>query len=139
MSSFSVIIIRYLPGTKNRFCRKKGYFPESVISVVMHSRVPNIESNPRVSSIKKNSIAQSGETGNWFIASVKAINAKPGPPAVYKICNKTLLIWIIPLNNIIASITLTVRYKNIILFTYVIECIFHNRFREHISIHFLKQ
>lgn len=37
------------------------------------------ELNPSIIIIRKNSIAQSGDTGIWAIASGYAINARPGP------------------------------------------------------------
>ena len=45
------------------------------------SSVPNMLSNPRVRSIRKNMMAHSGATGNWLMASVKAMNANPVPEA----------------------------------------------------------
>lgn len=55
----------------------------SVTEVTTPSNVPNCESIPSVKSIEKKSIDQNGAKLNWLIASVKIINAKPGPDAVY--------------------------------------------------------
>lgn len=41
--------------------------------------MPNCESNPRRKSMKKNSTDQRGPTDISPIASVMAMNAKPGP------------------------------------------------------------
>ena len=48
------------------------------------SRVPNILPRPRVSNIMKNSTDQRGEAGIFTMASVKAMNVRPGPDADYK-------------------------------------------------------
>ena len=48
------------------------------------SRVPNILPSPRVSNMRKNSTDQRGEAGIFTIASVKAMNVRPGPEADYK-------------------------------------------------------
>lgn len=45
------------------------------------SSVPNWESAPRVNSIRKNRTAQRGGKGNWLIASVKMMKARPVPAA----------------------------------------------------------
>lgn len=49
------------------------------------SRVPNMLPSPRVSNIVKNSTDQRGEAGILTIASVKAMNVRPGPDADCKI------------------------------------------------------
>lgn len=49
------------------------------------SRVPNMLPSPRVSNIVKNSTDQRGEAGILTIASVKAMNVRPGPVADCKI------------------------------------------------------
>lgn len=54
----------------------------SINDVTTPSNVPNCESIPRVKSIKKNSTAHNCAPGNWFIASVNIINAKPVPEAL---------------------------------------------------------
>lgn len=45
------------------------------------SSVPNCESAPSVNSIRKNKTAQSGGNGNWLIASVNIMKARPVPAA----------------------------------------------------------
>lgn len=54
----------------------------STTDVMTPSRVPNCESIPSVSSIRKNKTDQTGANGNWFTASVQMINANPVPDAV---------------------------------------------------------
>ncbi len=46
--------------------------------------VPNCESMPRVKSIRKKMIAQIFGKGNWFIASVNKMKARPVPLADWK-------------------------------------------------------
>lgn len=46
------------------------------------SSIPNCESIPSVNSMRKNKTAQNCAPGNWLIASVKIINAKPVPDAL---------------------------------------------------------
>lgn len=55
----------------------------STMLVTTPSKVPNWESIPNVNSIKKNSTDQNCAPGNWLIASVKMMNAKPVPDADY--------------------------------------------------------
>lgn len=45
------------------------------------SSVPNCESAPRVNSMRKKRTAHSGGNGNWLIASVKMMKARPVPAA----------------------------------------------------------
>lgn len=45
------------------------------------SSVPNWESAPRVKSMRKKRMAQSGGKGNWLMASVKMMKARPVPAA----------------------------------------------------------
>lgn len=51
----------------------------SLIDVKAPSSVPNMLSNPRVSSMRKKSTDHRGAIGNWLMASVKAMNASPVP------------------------------------------------------------
>ena len=41
-------------------------------------------STPRVISMEKNNTAQNGDPGSNVIASLKALNASPGPSATYR-------------------------------------------------------
>lgn len=62
-----------------------GTFGKSFMStseVVTPSSVPNCESMPSVNSIRKNRTAHSWAAGNWLIASVKMMNARPVPEAL---------------------------------------------------------
>lgn len=56
----------------------------STMDVTTPSRVPNCESMPKVKSIKKNKTDQNGAPGNWLIASVKIMKARPVPAALCK-------------------------------------------------------
>lgn len=56
----------------------------STIDVTTPSKVPNCESIPKVKSIKKNRTAHNWAPGNWLMASVNIIKAKPVPEALYK-------------------------------------------------------
>lgn len=51
----------------------------SFMDVKAPSSVPNMLSNPRVSSMRKKSTDHKGAMGNWLMASVKAMNASPVP------------------------------------------------------------
>lgn len=51
------------------------------MEVMTPSRVPNSESMPRVKSIRKKSTDQRGAHGNWLMASVKTMKARPVPEA----------------------------------------------------------
>lgn len=53
----------------------------STIEVTTPSRVPNCESMPRVKSMRKNSTDQNCAPGNWLMASVKMMKARPVPAA----------------------------------------------------------
>jgi hypothetical protein len=59
----------------------------SFIDVKAPSNVPNILSSPSVNNIRKNRTDHNCGTGNWLIASVKAINANPVPEAAYNKAN----------------------------------------------------
>lgn len=45
------------------------------------SSVPNWESAPRVNSIRKKRMAHKGGRGNWLMASVNMMKARPVPAA----------------------------------------------------------
>lgn len=53
----------------------------SLRDVMAPSSVPNMESRPSVSSMRKNNTAQRGAAGNWLIASVNVMKASPVPEA----------------------------------------------------------
>ena len=53
------------------------------MGVTTPSITPNMLPSPRVTSMLKNSTAQSGEIGIFTMASVKAMNVNPGPWAVW--------------------------------------------------------
>lgn len=55
----------------------------STMEVITPSNVPNWESIPRVNNIKKKRTDQNCAPGNWLIASVKIIKARPVPAADY--------------------------------------------------------
>lgn len=62
-----------------------GRFGKSFIStneVMTPSNVPNCESIPSVNNIRKNKTAQIWAPGNWLMASVKMMNARPVPDAL---------------------------------------------------------
>lgn len=54
----------------------------STSEVTTPSSVPNSESMPSVKSIKKKSTDHRGAQGNWLIASVKTMKARPVPLAL---------------------------------------------------------
>ena len=49
------------------------------MEVITPSRVPNSESIPRVNSMRKNKTDQKGAAGNWLMASVNTMKARPVP------------------------------------------------------------
>lgn len=53
----------------------------STIDVITPSNVPNSESMPRVKSIRKKRMDHRGAQGNWLMASVKTMKARPVPEA----------------------------------------------------------
>lgn len=63
--------------------RTRGKILRSTMDVMTPSSVPNWESIPRVSSIKKNRTDHRGANGNWLTASVQMMKAKPVPDAVW--------------------------------------------------------
>lgn len=72
-----------------------GRFGNNFIStkdVTTPSKVPNCESIPKVNSIKKKSTAHNCAPGNWLMASVNIINAKPVPEALCKEKNKSYIV-----------------------------------------------
>lgn len=62
--------------------RRFGNHFISITDVSKPSNEPNEESNPKVTSIKKKSIAKKVGAGNKSIASVNATKARPDPPEV---------------------------------------------------------
>lgn len=53
----------------------------STTEVMTPSSVPNSESMPKVKSMRKKRTDQSGAQGNWLMASVKTMKARPVPDA----------------------------------------------------------
>lgn len=61
---------------------KPGNSFMSTSEVATPSSVPNCESMPSVNSIRKNRTAQNWAAGNWLMASVKMMKARPVPEAL---------------------------------------------------------
>ncbi|KAH3771343.1 hypothetical protein DPMN_172658 [Dreissena polymorpha] len=59
--------------------RTPGNIMRSLKEVMAPSSVPNMLSKPSVSSIRKNNTDQSCATGNWLMASVNTMKARPVP------------------------------------------------------------
>lgn len=64
-----------------------GIFGKSFMStkdVATPSSVPNCESIPNVNNMRKNRTAHNCAPGNWLMASVKIMKARPVPEALWK-------------------------------------------------------